>query len=162
MEILFERMEVEHGKEVMDVFNYYIENSFAAYPDSRLPYEFYGRLLEMTRNYPAYVMIDNEIVVGFCFLHAYNPFPTFRKTAEISYFIKPEKVGKGIGKRALELLEREARKLGITILLANISSINAQSMLFHEKNGFKECGRFYGIGEKKGQSFDQVWMQKGL
>lgn len=162
MNIQFERMVVDHGQEVMDIFNYYIENSFAAYPDSRLPYEFYGRLWEMTRNYPAYTIKKGDAVVGFCFLHAYNPFPVFKKTAEISYFIHPQQVGKGIGKQALALLEQEAKTLGINILLANISSRNESSIVFHEKNGFKECGRFNNIGEKKGQAFDQIWMQKSI
>lgn len=162
MDIKFERMAVEHGKEVMEIFNYYIEYSFAAYPDSKLPDEFYGRFLEMTRSYPAYVIKkeDSTKVIGFCFLRAYNPFLVFKQTAEISYFISKDEVGKGIGTRALGILERDAKRLGIKVLLANISSKNTSSIIFHEKNGFTECGRFNGIGEKLGQIFDQVWVQK--
>lgn len=52
----------------------------------------------------AYLAKKGDEVVGFCFLHAYNPFPAFKQTAEISCFIKPKEVGKGMGKQALELL----------------------------------------------------------
>lgn len=164
MDIQFERMAAEYGKEVMEIFNYYIENSFATYPDSKLPDEFYGRFLEMTKNYPAYIIKrrDSCAVIGFCFLRAYNPFPAFKHTAEISYFIDKDEVDKGIGKKALKNLEQDAKRLGIKILLASISSRNTPSIVFHEKNGFNECGRFYGIGEKKGQVFDQIWMQKNI
>ncbi|MEQ8176586.1 MAG: N-acetyltransferase family protein [Syntrophomonadaceae bacterium] len=164
MDIWFEHMGVEHGKEVMEIFNYYVENSSATYPDTVLPYPFYGRFLEMARNYPAYVIRkkDSDAVIGFCLLHAYNPFPVFRHTAEITCFISKDEVGKGTGTRALSVLEQDAKKMGINILLASINSQNTASIRFHEKNGFKECGRFFGIGEKKGRSFDQVWMQKNI
>jgi L-amino acid N-acyltransferase YncA len=164
MNLKFERMTREYGKEVMDIFNYYIENSFAAYPESKLPYEFYGMFLEMTKNYPAYVIKngDTEKVIGFCFLRSYNPMSAFRETAEISYFIEKDEVGKGIGKEALRLLEEEAGKAGIKRLLAEISSENDQSIKFHEKNGFQECGRFHQTGKKRGRYFDVVWMEKEL
>ncbi|MEM5775121.1 MAG: hypothetical protein AAGU05_08995, partial [Anaerolineaceae bacterium] len=51
---------------VMDIFNYYIENSFAAYPERTLDYEFYERLLGTTQGYPtaALVTAQNK-VIGF-------------------------------------------------------------------------------------------------
>lgn len=164
MKLNLQQMTEDYGKEVMDIFNYYAENSFSAYPESKLPYEFYGKFLEMTRNYPAYVMKDGDSgkVLGFCFLRAYNPFPVFKQTAEISYFIKKEEVGKGIGKKALLMLEADAKRLGITTILASITSENERSIKFHQKNGFTECGRLRHVGKKFGKSFDIIWMQKDL
>lgn len=45
-------------------------------------------------------------------------------------------------------------------LLASISSRNEQSLAFHRKRGFVECGRLRDVGVKFGKSFDVVWMQK--
>lgn len=164
MDIKFEPMTGEHGREVMDIFNYYVENSYAAYPEQSLPYQFFGMFMEMTRGYPAYVIKNNDSgkVVGFCFLRAYNPMPAFRETAEISYFLDKEEVGRGIGREALGLLEREGGKMGVKYILANISSRNKQSLDFHSKNGFVECGRFLNIGRKKGKNFDVIWMEKEI
>ncbi|MCX7710578.1 MAG: GNAT family N-acetyltransferase [Clostridia bacterium] len=164
MNIRFEMMTANHTKKVMDIFNDYAENSFAAYPPVKLPYEFYGKFLEMTKGYPAYVIQNNEDekVLGFCFLRAYNPLPTFKDTAEATYFIDRYATGKGIGKAALKLLEADAKKLGIKRLLANISSLNTQSLEFHLRNGFRECGRLHHIGFKMGKRFDVVWMEKEL
>lgn len=163
MNVRFEPMTETHGGEVMDIFNYYVENSFAAYPEQKLPHQFFGMFLEMTRGYPAYV-IKNESgkAVGFCFLRAYNPMPVFRETAEISCFLDKKEVGRGIGREALALLEREGSKMGIKYILANISSHNKQSLDFHSKNGFSECGRFHNIGRKKDVYFDVVWMEKEI
>ena len=164
MNLIFEKMTQEYSKEVMDIFNYYIENSYAAYPELKLPYEFYNKFLEITKGYPAFIIknADNGKVVGFCFLRAYNPFPVFKETAEITYFLEKNEIGKGIGKKALNKLQEEAKKIGINKLLANISSENTTSIEFHKKNGFNECGRFHSIGKKKDKHFDIVWMEKTL
>lgn len=164
MDLQFKPMTEKYGKEVMDIFNYYIENSFAAYPEQKLPYGFFVRFLEMAKGYPAYVITDSLTgkVIGFCLLRAYNPMPAFMETVQITYFIDKNHVGKGVGKEALRLLEEEGRKKGIKNLLADISSFNEQSINFHKKNGFVECGRFPGVGRKNGQNFDVVWMIKEI
>lgn len=164
MEPIFEKMNGTHGKEVLDIFNYYIENSFAAYPATKLPYSFFSRFLEIPNGYPSYVIKngDTKNIIGFCFLKSYNPFPTFKETAEITYFIDKDSVGAGIGKSALNLLEKDAQNLGIKYLLANISSKNERSLNFHNNNGFTECGRLKNIGKKSGENFDVVYMEKIL
>jgi L-amino acid N-acyltransferase YncA len=162
MQVSFEHLSSEHRKDTIDILNYYIENSFAAYPDQTIPYEFYDKLLEMVKEYPAFSIKVKEKTIGFCFLRAYNPFPTFRECAEISYFIDKDFTGKGIGKIVLHKLEAEARKKGIKTILASIASENYQSLVFHKKNGFKECGRFEKIIRKRGKQFDIIWMQKML
>jgi phosphinothricin acetyltransferase len=60
----------------------------------------------------------------------------------------------------MEILTSEARRMGVTTLLAEVSSLNEISLNFHKKNGFRECGRLAGVGRKKGQVFDVVWLQK--
>jgi phosphinothricin acetyltransferase len=82
--------------------------------------------------------------------------------AETGYFISPEHTRKGLGKSLLSTLENEARMVGMDTLLANISSRNQPSLAFHEKLGFRECGRFQRISRKFGQDVDIVWMQKFL
>jgi L-amino acid N-acyltransferase YncA len=164
MKVTLAPMTEEYGKEVMAVFNYYIENSYAAYFEQCLPDAFFGRLLEMINGYPAYVVKDTLPVqtIGFGFLRPYHPLPAFRETAEISYFIAKKAVGKGLGKVLLDRLIREAKPMGIRRIMASVSSLNEPSLRFHRKNGFKECGRFCAIGKKKGSTFDVIWFQKNL
>jgi len=95
-------------------------------------------------------------------LRAYNPFTTFSQTAEITYFIKPGYTGRGIGKKILNCLLAKAREKGNISIIASISSLNAGSINFHKKNGFVECGRLREIDNKRGKTFDVVYMQKML
>jgi L-amino acid N-acyltransferase YncA len=153
----------EDREQIIDIFNYYIENSFAAYPENKLPYQAFDMFLQVSNGFPTGTIKDkNGKVIGFGMLRAHNPMRTFSHTAEVTYFIHPDYTRKGLGKMLLGYLEKLALEKGITNILANISSLNPNSIKFHQKNGFMECGRFRMIGNKKGQKFDTVWMQKIL
>ena len=90
------------GIAVIDIFNYYVTNTFAAYPEHEVPYEFVGMFLEICKNYPSIVVKDSEEhVAGFGMLRPHNPMPAFRHTAEITYFIRPGETGKGLGTKML-------------------------------------------------------------
>ncbi|MEW5735656.1 MAG: N-acetyltransferase family protein [Thermodesulfobacteriota bacterium] len=153
----------EDGEAVLDIFNHYVENSFAAYPESRLPYQAFEAFLAMCKGYPSGSVTDRSgKVVGFGMLRAFHPAPVFLQTAELTCFLHPDHTGKGIGRMLLYVLERGGREMGVRNLLAGISSRNPGSIRFHEKNGFSECGRVKNAGRKHGLDFDVVWMQKVL
>jgi L-amino acid N-acyltransferase YncA len=161
MDYTLEQVSVEDGREIIDIFNHYVENGFAAFPEVRVPYEAFPLFLDMAKGYPFLVAQDGTgKVLGFGFLHPHNPMPAFLRTAEITYFIAPGFIGRGIGSRILDCLLIRARQMGIASVLAWISSLNPGSISFHKRNGFVECGRFVGIGSKFEQEFDVVWMQR--
>jgi phosphinothricin acetyltransferase len=145
---------------IISLFNYYIEHSFAAYPEKRLDEKMFFMFREAVKEYPFYVIEAYNQVIGFGFLHRYNPFEMFNRVAEVTYFIDPEHTGEGLGTVLLNRLIEDAKKMQIDTLLAHISSKNERSIEFHKKNGFKECGRFVKIGKKHGEEFDVVWMQR--
>jgi L-amino acid N-acyltransferase YncA len=162
MQIRFEKMGEGDREAVIDLFNYYIENSFAAYPEKKVPYGLFDQFLALTEGYPAFTVRDEEQadrMVGFVFLRPYHPLAVFQRAAEITYFIEPGYTGQGIGSRILERITGEARRKGIDTILANVSSLNKSSLRFHERHGFVECGRFRRVAKKKGQDLDVVWMQ---
>ena len=101
-------------------------------------------------------------ILGFGLPRAHNPIPSFSQTAEITYFMRLEQTGKEIGSLMLEYLVEEAKKKGISSILASMSSLNETSLRFHQKHGFGECDRFRQVGKKKGKFFDVIWMQKML
>jgi L-amino acid N-acyltransferase YncA len=162
MKIRFERMAEGDREAVIDLFNHYVENSFAAYPEKKVPYGLFDQFLKLTEGYPAFTARDGESVervVGFAFLRPYLPLGEFQRAAEITYFLDPGHTRLGIGSRMLDRIADEARRKGIDTILANVSSLNESSLRFHEKHGFTECGRFKRVAKKKGQDLDAVWMQ---
>ncbi|MBZ0090395.1 MAG: GNAT family N-acetyltransferase [Thermoanaerobaculia bacterium] len=148
---------------VLAIFNHYVVNSFAAYPENEVPPAFYDTLLGMCRGYPNAAVRDAASeVVGFGLLRPFHPASTFAASAEISYFLRPEATGQGVGERLLDFLLDGARKQGITQVVASISSRNEGSLRFHQRHGFVECGRFRDIGRKRGEAFDVVYCQRTL
>ena len=96
----------EDREQLIDIFNYYVENSFAAYPENKLTYQAFDMFLQVSNGFPAGTIKDkNGKVIGFGMLRAHDPMHTFSHTADIS-------------------------------------SLNPDSIKFHQKNGFMECGRY--------------------
>lgn len=151
------------SRAVIDIANYFIRTSFAAYPQKELSYEHFGNLMQRIASYPALTLRDDmDQVVGFGHLSPYHATATFAHTAEITYFILPSHTRKGLGRRLLDELIDLAQERGITTLVANVSSLNQPSLDFHLQNGFRECGRLTRIGRKFGEFFDVVWLQRDL
>ena len=145
---------------VMRIFNHYAATSFAAYPDGPLPPQFFGLLREGAVS--SIVLEGDNGIAGFGLLKPFLPFPVFRKTGMLSYFLAPESAGKGLGSRLLERLTADAREKGLTMLVANMSSKNDASIHFHTRHGFTDAGHLTGVGEKFGEPFDVVWMQRAV
>jgi phosphinothricin acetyltransferase len=164
MNIVFEKLGMEHQKLVMEIFNYYIATGTGAFPPTPLPEQFYPMLMKRSEDLCAYAVVDADInrTVGFCSLSPFHPFSTFQKTADVSYFIAEDYTTKGVGAKCLSLLEQEGKVLGVYHLIAEISSENEPSIQFHIKNGFSNIGEFKNVGEKLGRNFGIVLMQKTL
>jgi phosphinothricin acetyltransferase len=161
MNVNFSTLTTQYREEIIDIYNYYIENSFAAYPEQGVAYAFFDHLLRMCEGYPAATVLDSEgRAMGFGMLRPYNPVPTFSGTAEITYFLRPDSTGKGIGKTLLEYLIAEGKGKNLRTVLASVSSLNEASIRFHMKNGFTEAGRFRDAVQKKGRIFDVVYFQR--
>ena len=161
MEYTFKKLSRDDCEAVLAIMNYFIENSYAAYNQKHIGPEVFERFYTMAQGYPALTVRDeSDEIIGFGFLHPYHPADSFNHTAEISYFIRPEHTHFGLGTRLLNHFIEQAQKKGLKTILASISSRNQQSLKFHLKHGFLECGRFKQIGLKNGKEFDVVWMQK--
>ncbi|HEX3012734.1 MAG TPA: GNAT family N-acetyltransferase [Methanobacterium sp.] len=154
-------------QEMLEIFNYYVNNSFAAYLEIPVGPEFFKTShaegeLNKSEHFPFYVIEENNRVIGLGALKPYLPFPNFQHTGIVSYFILPEYTRKGLGIKLLDFLCQDAKKRNMKSILANVSSKNQASLNFHLKHGFVECGRFKAVGTKFGKYFDIVWFQKFL
>jgi phosphinothricin acetyltransferase len=144
------------------IFNHYVRKSFAAFPDREVGMPFILQLLEQAKDYGGFAVEVDRAVVGFGMVRPFYPFPNLMAAGEVSYFICPRFTGRGSGTRLVGVLEVRARDLGMTSLVARVSSRNRRSIRFHRKNGFSICGRIRGIGTKFGKPFDVLILQKFL
>jgi phosphinothricin acetyltransferase len=148
--------------EITRIFNHYVRRSFAAFPDREVGRPFVLQLLEQAGGFGCYTVEVDRAVIGFGMVRPLYPFPNLMAAGEVSYFLCPGFTGHGTGTRLIGILEERARELGMTSLVARVSSRNRRSIRFHRKNGFSPCGRIRRIGTKFGKSFDVVILQKCL
>jgi L-amino acid N-acyltransferase YncA len=146
--------------DIIGIFNHYAATGFAAYTEAPAPVGFFAALRGGA--YAFQVLEDGETIVGFGSVRPLLPFPAFRRTGLLSYFVAPKYTGRGLGTRLLERLADDARTNGCTTLVANVSSRNPTSLAFHEARGFVEAGRLRSVGAKFGEPFDLVWLQRDL
>ena len=152
-----------HRHAVIDIYNHHVDHGFASYREVRLPYEAFDKFLALAEGHPAFACLGEDgSMEGFGFLHAWHPSECFRRTAEVTYFFRPEATRHGRGSLLLGRLLEGAAAMGVDRVLASISSRNEQSLAFHARHGFRECGRLPQVGRKHGEDFDVVWMVKEL
>jgi phosphinothricin acetyltransferase len=159
-DMIIREMEEKDREAVMKIFNYYAATSFAAYPEDPLPPQFFALLREGALS--AIVLEGESGIAGFGLLKLFLPFPVFWKTGMLSYFIAPDATRAGLGSRLLERLNDEAKKGGMTMLVANMSSRNEVSICFHQRHGFSDAGTLHDVGEKFGEPFGILWMQRAV
>src|SRR5665647_2459486 len=97
---------------VIEIFNYYAATGFAAFSEAPAPVGFYAALRRGT--YAFRVLEDADAIVGFGSVRPMLPFPAFRRSGLLSYFIAPEYTGRGLGTRLLTRLADDARTNGCT------------------------------------------------
>jgi L-amino acid N-acyltransferase YncA len=150
-------------EEAVELFNYYIENSFAAYREEKISVGHYTEILKEAKGYPKVIARNHDgAFAGFGLLVPYKAISAFAHSASLICFLMPNATGRGLGRMILKELEARGKVMGVKIILSSISSRNPESLKFHQKNGFIECGRFSEVGKKKGKFFDIIWMQKFL
>ncbi|HXV24547.1 MAG TPA: GNAT family N-acetyltransferase [Alphaproteobacteria bacterium] len=57
------------------------------------------------------------------------------------FYLAPKARGRGLGRRALEFLVEEARKLGIRVLHLEVETGNERALGLYRRSGFREDGR---------------------
>lgn len=162
MDIHFNKLTEEYKKVTIDIFNYYIEHTTAAYRSEKVDYDFFNVLVDENTVSAYAVMNNSNDVIGFCMLEKYKNIRTFDELGDCMYFIKPEMTGKGVGREIVSLLENDAKLHGMKKLVVDISDENEKSIAFHKKQGFIEYGRLKNCWRKFGRNIGIVYMYKDI
>jgi L-amino acid N-acyltransferase YncA len=151
----------DDSRSIAEIFNYFILNSFYAYPSSPVDESILHRMRAIAGKLPVYIVENLDgAVIGFAGLRPLHFADTMSRSAEVTLFILPEHTRHGLGGQMLAKMEEDARALGVDTIIGGASSHNQPSLDFQKKNGFSECGRYQRVGRKFDRDFDIIWMQK--
>ncbi len=136
--------------------------SFETEPPS--PEEMRQRRADLVaRGYPYLVAEDVAGVVGYAYAGPYRPRPAYCDTVENSVYLRPDAIGRGIGRRLLEALIGDCESRGYRQMIAVVGdSENMASIRLHERAGFRLIGVLRSVGFKHGRWLDTVLLQRAL
>lgn len=148
---------------VKEVYDHYILNSTATFHTEKITIdELKEAILTDHPIYKSFLIQNDDVVCGFCYISQYKKRQAYDRTAEVTVYLHPDFHGKGIGVRTLKMLEDEAMKVKLSVLMGIITGENDASIRLFEKCGYEKCAHFKQVGEKFGRVLDVVAYQKIL
>ena len=161
MKITFTEISEPDFQFIKEVYDFYILNSTATYYTEKISVaELKAMIPTGHKKYKSFLIRADENDCGFCYFSQYKKRQAYDRTAEVSLYLKPGFTGQGIGKTALEHLEKVALENGICVLIGIISGDNETSIKLFEKCGYEKCAHYKQVGEKFNKILDVVSYQK--
>jgi len=161
--IIFEEVKEKHLPEILDIYAFYVLNTTVTFHTHVPSMEEMKEILFFdSPKYGSFVIKDKDQICGYVILSRFSKREAYDITAEVSIYLAPEYTGRGIGGRAIDVIEDFARDNGIQILVAGVCGENTMSIKLFEKKGFVKCGHFKGVGKKFGRLLDLLYFQKAI
>ena len=166
MKVKTNRFTKNEISKALNIYNYFIENSFANFEEKKLSKKTFNLLLgNIKKNKLPFILaiLDNE-VIGLAFVNKFREKSGYRYSYEHSIYVDPNFINNGYGNKILKELIKICRKVGkIRNLIAVIGGKNNfASVKVHKKNGFNYIGTIKNAGFKKNKWIDSIYMQKRL
>ena len=112
--------------------------------------------------WPFLVADDGDGIAGYAFATQMRPRPAYAHTAENSIYVRPDRLGQGIGRSLLTHLVEAAALAGFRQMIAVVGGPEPASIALHEALGFRQVGRPTAVGFKFGRWLDTVYLQRAL
>lgn len=154
------KMAERHCLGVVDILNYYIENTGFTFIESKIPYRLYEPLMAMLANELALVAEEeNNKVIGAVMFKRYSSMSFFKGVVEMGIYVHKDRQRQGAGRAMLEAAVPLLKAKGIRTICSTVSSLNENSIAFHKARGFREMGAYENIGRYKDMPFSVIHFQ---
>ena len=162
----YNRINNKNLSDALEIYNYYIINSFSNFEEKELSIKVFRSLYDKIKSskLPFIIATQNKVVIGLAFVNKFREKSGYRFTHEHSIYVHPNYLNNGYGSVILNKLIVQCKKnKNIKNLIAVIGGAdNKASVNIHKKNGFKYIGTIIKAGYKKNKWVDSVYMQKRL
>lgn len=157
----FKHLETSDIPFLMDIYNHFVVHttySFHMEPVA-LP-EFTDSVVHPNPRYQTYVILLDEKPQGYVQVMPHKKKQAYDTTGEVTIYLHPECVGKGLGSISIQHVEAIAKQRGFHSLIATICADNSASIHMFTRNGYQQCAHYREVGFKWGQFLDIVTFQK--
>jgi L-amino acid N-acyltransferase len=145
---------------IKDIYNWAIENTTGTFDTELKTIE--NRTAWFVEREEQFIILVAEInteIAGYIALNKWSERKAYDITAEVSFYVKPEFQGKGIGKKLLTTAIKFAEETKLVSLISRITEGNEQSIHLHKMAGFETIGIMKKAGIKFGKLLDVTLMQ---
>ncbi|MBC7265980.1 MAG: GNAT family N-acetyltransferase [Anaerosomatales bacterium] len=139
---------------IADIYNHAVLNTTATFDTE--PVDAESRRAWLSKRgpeHPVVVAEEEGTVVGWAALSPWSDRCAYRSSVELSVYVAPDRLRRGIGRALAEHLLALAPSLGVHAVLARICTENAPSIALVERLGFEPCG----VQREVGRKFDR-WL----
>jgi L-amino acid N-acyltransferase YncA len=156
--------EEHHISVIREIYNYYVQHTTVTFHAELLDdSEMKSILFFKNSRFSSFTILNaTNQVVGYLILGYYKPRQAYDFTAEVTIYLHPDWIGKGIGKKAMEYVENIAKEREFHALLGVICAENETSIAMFKKFGYWECACFKEVGRKFNRWLDVVVYEKIL
>ncbi|NUU58539.1 GNAT family N-acetyltransferase [Paenibacillus taichungensis] len=159
----FEEITEQDLTEVREIYNYYVSNTTISFHTEELTLEeIKASVINRDPRFKSFVIKEENEIKGYVLITQYKSKQAYDFSGEVTIYLKPDIVGKGIGGTALRFIENVAREQGFYTLIATVCMENTLSKSLFEKHGYEQCAMFKGVGYKFDRRLDIGSFQKVL
>ena len=148
---------------INNIYNYEVDTSIFNVSTEHISLEDRKKWFESHHDrYPVLVKEIDSKVVAWISLSPWTGHGGYARTVEISVFIAPEARGQGLGKSLVSTIMELGKSLNYRVFLARIVEGNEASVRLFKGFGFEQVSRMPDAGEKFGQRFTPIILQKNI
>lgn len=170
MELQIRPATVEDAPRLLEIYSYYVKQTAVTF-EWEVPSlsEFQDRIKKISGKFPYLVCESGGRITGYVYANSFSVRKAYDWTVETSIYLDKDARRLGAGTALYAALEEELQKMGIVNCLAKIAWVQTEdeylthdSVLFHEKMGYKHAGLLEKIGMKFDRWYDISIMTKRL
>ncbi len=124
--------------------------------------EFARRVASVQTFYPYLVAEENGELLGYAYAHRIAERAAYRWGAELSIYLRPDAVRRGLGKQLYQSLIALLRLQGVRTVYGLVASPNPASEGLHQSLGFHRMGVQRNAGYKNGRWVDLIWFEQSI
>ena len=136
------------ARSIASIYNQYILNSTVTFEEKVVDSKTIVNRIRTNKKLKWWIFERDDILMGYAYSTKWKTRSAYRFTVESSVYVSQKYQHKGIGKALYINLIKSLKDDGFRRILAGISLPNNNSVIFHEKLGFKKVGQLEAVGYK--------------
>ncbi|MCR8657831.1 GNAT family N-acetyltransferase [Paenibacillus endoradicis] len=161
--IHFEPISIKHLQYIREIYNEYVKTTTVSFDLEPATIEKITKLtMHDEKRFCSFVIKEDNEVIGYVLLSPFIQKHACFRTAEVTIYLDVRYGRRGIGSRALEFIEEQARANGFHTLIAVICTENESSIAAFSAKEYQLKGIISQVAYKFDRHLDVCYYQKLL